>query len=147
MNRLSPAFFSRNKFTKDFHCSCFRRVVQDSCLRCPGGHEGSMCPVLTYTSASHLAGLAPPSRLAVRRPTRPARGVSVFWVRQVGFNRISFVRAVGQSRKTVFLDVLEGKREWGWLFPGRTDLWASRPAPSCQIEADLVPRKDLQGGR
>ena len=34
----------------------------------PGGHEGRLCPVRTDPSASHAAGPAPRSRLAVRRP-------------------------------------------------------------------------------
>ena len=37
------------------------------------------------TSAFHPAETAPPSCLAVRRPTGPARGVSCFWVRQVTY--------------------------------------------------------------
>ena len=42
-----------------------------------------MCPAQRNPSASHPAGSAVPSRPAVRRPTRPARGVSLLWVRQV----------------------------------------------------------------
>ena len=54
-----------------------------SCLfSMPWEHEGRLLPARTNPSASHPAGLAPPSRPAVRL-TRPARGVSGFWIRQV----------------------------------------------------------------
>ena len=49
----------------------------------PWVHKGWLCPAQTNLLASHPAGPAPPSRPAVRRPTRPARGVSGFWIRPV----------------------------------------------------------------
>ena len=87
INRLStscqPVVLFSQRFTWDFPCSCFRRVVQDSCLQCPGWNGGRLLLARTDLSASHPAGLAPPRRPAVRRPTQPARGVSGFWVRQI----------------------------------------------------------------
>ena len=56
----------------ELDCSCFRRDVQDGCLRYPGAEEGKMFPVRDEPSTSLLArpSLAPPLR---RRPapTRP----------------------------------------------------------------------------
>ena len=60
-----------HRFTWDFVCPCFRRVVQDSCLRCPCGQEGRSSPGRTVPSASRPA---PPRRAAPSRPAihRPA---------------------------------------------------------------------------
>ena len=53
----------------ELDCSCFRRDVQDICLRYPGVHEGQMFPVRTKPSTSLPARpCAAPPRPA---PTRP----------------------------------------------------------------------------
>ena len=49
------------------------------------------CPARRNPLASHPAGPTVPSRLAMRRPNRPARGVSVFWTRQVFLRRTLFL--------------------------------------------------------
>ena len=52
-------------FTENFICSCFRRDVQNSCLRHHGGQEGRLFPGRTDPSASRPAlprPLAPPRR-------------------------------------------------------------------------------------
>ena len=91
INRLPTAGQLRalipQRFTLEFPCLCFRGVVQDICLRCPGGQEGRLCPARTNPSAFHPAGPALPGRPAVRRPTRPARGVSGIWIRQVAHSQ------------------------------------------------------------
>ena len=38
-----PRVLFLRRFTYDFACSCFRGNVQDTCLRCPGGHEERLC--------------------------------------------------------------------------------------------------------
>ena len=103
-----------------------------------------MCSLRTNTSASHPAGPAPPSRPAVRRPTRPARGVSAFWIRQI--NRLStscqpvvvFLHRFtwdfacscfwGDIQKTCLRFLGEYERRWTNISPGRTVLSASVPA-------------------
>ena len=52
-------------------------------------------------------------------PTRPARGMSGFWIRQVGLHRISFVRASEESSRTVF--------SIRWKARGRVVSWPDRP--------------------
>ena len=46
-------------FTQDFLCSCFRRVVQDSCLRCRGWQKDLLSPGRTDPSASRPARSGP----------------------------------------------------------------------------------------
>ena len=58
-----------------------RRSVQQTCLRCLGGYVGRLSPWRTVLSASRPAQprtAAPPCA-----PTRPARGMSGSWTRQV----------------------------------------------------------------
>ena len=81
INRLSTAGFVPRTVCIGFSCSCFRRAVQDSCLRCPEGYERRLCPARTNPPVSNATGPAPPSRSAVRCPTRPARGVFGFRIR------------------------------------------------------------------
>ena len=52
--------------------SCFRIVVQDSCLRYPGGQEGWLSPSMATRRRPILPGPAPPRHSAVRRPA-PSR--------------------------------------------------------------------------
>ena len=64
---------------------CFWRVVQATCLRCFSGYEGGL--------SSRRPDLLAPSparpRLAAMpcAPTRPARGMSGFWTRQVSSHK------------------------------------------------------------
>ena len=82
----------------DFVCPCFRRVVQDSCLRFPGGQEG------WFPLASRPVGV--PSCPAPPRPAtppcaalpRPARGMYGFWIRQVGPRKVI---ALASNRQTL----------------------------------------------
>ena len=76
-----PVIVFPHRFTWDFACSCFWRNVQEFCIRCLGGYEGCLSPVRTVMSVSH------PARPRLADPlcasTRPARGMSMFWTRQV----------------------------------------------------------------
>ena len=74
--RVNRGFCSPVGFKYELDCSCFRRDVQDSCLRYPGGHEGQMSPGRAGPSTSF------PARPCAA-PPRPARGMSGFWTRQV----------------------------------------------------------------
>ena len=53
-------------------------------------------------------------------PTRPARGMSGFWTRQVGLHMVSFVRASDKMSSAVVFGALGGK----WTVGS----WAHRPA-------------------
>ena len=66
-----PDVLFLQRFTLDFLCSCFRRVVQDSCFRCFGRQEGQGVSWVNRPVGVPLYQ-APP-RPAVRRsdPTRP----------------------------------------------------------------------------
>ena len=56
-------------------------VIQEMCLRCFGGYEGRLSPGRTIPSASRSARPRPAAPPCA--PTRPARGMSGFWTRQV----------------------------------------------------------------
>ena len=60
---------------------CFWRVVQETCLRCLGRYEGRLSPGRTVLSASRPARPRPATPPCAA--TRPARGMSRFWTRQV----------------------------------------------------------------
>ena len=81
INRLStarkPDVSFLHLFANEFLCSFFRRIVQDSCLRCPGRHKGRLSSWRTDPSASHPTlhrFTAPPCAA----PPRPALGMSGF---------------------------------------------------------------------
>ena len=61
--------------------------------------------VPSYPAPPHLA--APPCAA----PSRPARSVSGFWIRQVGLHRISLIRASGESFRRRVFDALGGTRK------------------------------------
>ena len=69
-------------------CPCFRRDVQDCCFPIPilmGVGYGRSCP---WRTARPGLGAAPPRPASSRRaPPRLARGVSGFWIRQIGVNK------------------------------------------------------------
>ena len=74
--RVNLLSFSSIRFTYHFVCSCFRRVVQDSCLRCPGDSgglegKGNDCllgePTRRRPCPAWPRSASPP---AVRRPAR-----------------------------------------------------------------------------
>ena len=74
-------------------------------LRCLGGYGGLLFPGGIILLAPNLARpslAAPPGA-----PTRPASGMSGFWIRQVGLHRISLVRASGETFKRRVFDALE----------------------------------------
>ena len=52
---------------------CFRNDVQDTCLRCPGGHKKQLCPAQTEPPGilSCWSFPAKPPRFAPPDPTRP----------------------------------------------------------------------------
>ena len=86
-NADKPRALSPHRFTWDFVCACFRRVIQDGCLRCPlspGEQEGRLSPGRTDSSASHPARpRSAPAALPYAAAPRPARGMSGFLVRLV----------------------------------------------------------------
>ena len=72
-------------------------------------------------------------------PTRPARGVSGFWIRQVGLHRNSLVCASGGTFGGRFFDALESARKdcsLGAQFYWRTVLLDPAPPPR------RAPRRD-----
>ena len=108
---VNRGFCSSVGFKYELDCSCFRRDVQDSCLRYPGVHEGQMFPGRTGPSTSLPARpCAAPPRPASTRPwyvwvldsashARPVRELfdeepSQVLVEQLGF----FARAGKGSR-------------------------------------------------
>ena len=70
---VNRGFCSSVGFKYELDCSCFRRDVQDSCLRYPGGHEGHMYSGRAEPSTLFRPGPVWPCRRAVHRPasTRP----------------------------------------------------------------------------
>ena len=72
---------STSRFTLDFACSCFWRVVQAICSRCFGGYEGGLFPGRTVLSASSPDRPRPFALPCA--PLRPAHGMFEFWTRQV----------------------------------------------------------------
>ena len=84
-NRLSsgcqPLVVFLHRFKWDFACSFFWRVVQEMFLRCLGRYEGHLSPGRNVLSASCSA--LPRSAAPPCAPTRAARGMSGFWIRQV----------------------------------------------------------------
>ena len=110
----------------------FRTIVFDALEDTRDG-----CVLRRNPSASHPAGPAVASRPAARRPTRPARGVSGFWIRLA--HRISFVRASGETFKRRVFDALEGTR--GACLVG--ELFCRRPVlPSPAPPPRHAPRPD-----
>ena len=78
VNRL---FCSRIRSTYDFACSCFWGEVQAMCPRCLGGCEGRSSSGRTVLSASSPDRPHPAASLCA--PTRLARGMFGFWIRQI----------------------------------------------------------------
>ena len=89
INRLStarqPVVVFLHRFKLDFACPCFWRDVQGTTLRCFGGCEGRVSLGQTILSASCPA--RPRPAVPMCAPTRPARGMSGFWTRQVFHTR------------------------------------------------------------
>ena len=63
-----PLISFLHRFTKDFVCSCFRRDVQDRCLRFAGGQEGVCLLAGSTRRRPFLPSPAPPRCPALRRP-------------------------------------------------------------------------------
>ena len=66
-------------------CSCFWGVVEAMFFRCFGWYGGGFCSRRTVLLAASLARPRPVSSPCAA--TRPARGMSGFWTRQVFFLR------------------------------------------------------------
>ena len=62
-------------------CSCFWENVQETCFRRLEGYKGRWSPRRTVLSAFRPAQPRPAAQPCA--PTRPARGMSGFWIRQV----------------------------------------------------------------
>ena len=82
-----------------------RRICYDGLV----GKKGSVVfsanrPVGVLSCPSPPRPAAPPCAA----PSRPIRGMSRFWIRQVGLHRISFVRAFAETTRTA---VLVGRTE------------------------------------
>ena len=71
--RLLTAYFVFLSVYKGLFCSCFRRVVQDNCFRCPARRNGWLRPGRRHLSASCAArpSSAPPLRDAPPRLDPP----------------------------------------------------------------------------
>ena len=108
-------------FKYELKCSCFRRVVQDSVLDSLVGKREGCLRAGSIQRRSVLPNPAPLAAPLCAAPTRPARGVSGFWSRQVvfirgfcssiGFNRIWLVRASGETFRRRVFDALGGTRK------------------------------------
>ena len=84
--RMSGLWTRQVKYELD--CSCFRRDVRDSVLDSLESKREGCFQVGSTQRRLVLPSPAPPRRPAAPpcvAPTRPARDVSGFWIRQVGF--------------------------------------------------------------
>ena len=72
----------------------------------PWRARGLVCLLRDQTRRRHPAGPAPPSRPAVRHPTRPARGVSGFWLRQIQKQLDVGTLVSNQERRAAVVPVL-----------------------------------------
>ena len=138
LNRLStagqPLVVFPHRFNSGFVCSCFRGVVQDSCIRCPGSpgrQRGWLLPGRTAPWASSPARSrpAPPPRRAPPRPDPPGVCPS-FGIVRFALHGISFVRASRDSFRMVAFAVLEVEMEGRPLAEPLSAAWPrSRLAP------------------
>ena len=85
-NRSSTSrWFLDPVFTWDFRASCLRRIVQDSCFRCPGEQDGRLSPwrIVPQLSWAHLPVAIQPRPAAPRRaPPLSARAARLAAVRR-----------------------------------------------------------------
>ena len=85
INRLptacKPVILFPHSVYMGFRLFVLWRDVQAMCLRCFGGYEGRLSPGRTVLSASNPARPRPAALPCA--PTRPARGMFEFWVRQI----------------------------------------------------------------
>ena len=94
-----PVVVFLHLFKPDFVCSCFWGDVQAMCLRWLGGCEGRLSLGRTFLSASNPAGPRPAASPCA--PTRPARGMFGFLIRQVFFqSRYEIATTLSQLRPT-----------------------------------------------
>ena len=90
---VNRRFCSSGGFQYELDCSFFRTNLQDSVLdTLEGEREGCL---LAGSTQRHPVVPLRPAALLCAAPTRPARGVSVFWIRQVYIGIPSFVLAQG----------------------------------------------------
>ena len=82
----------------------------------------------------------PPRHPAVRRPTRPARGMFGFWVRKVldSTSRVFFIRASRDTPWRSFFRRLDGKRRFCGKSPSAS--CAARPRPPARPSRLAVRR-------
>ena len=129
---------------------CFKRVVQDSCPRCPGRQEGRLFPGRTGPSASRPSAPPRPAALPCAAPPRPARDTSGFWIRQVSTApSCSLILVVcltlipffvsGEVYKTIVFVILGVEMEGRPLADKlRATLPSFSPAPMCS--SHLAPK-------
>ena len=110
-----PLILFFRRFTWDFACSCFWRDVEATFLRCLGRYDGPLFPWRTVLLAPNLARPCPAAPPGA--PTRPARGMSGFWIRQVYIRIRLFVFPKGRSRQLSSLL---------WWARGSDVSWANR---------------------
>ena len=119
-------------------CSCFLKVIEAMFPRCLGGYGGLLCPGRIVLLAPNLARprtAAPPGA-----PSRPARGMSGFWIGQVrrrvtgslspqrhGKTRRRNVSREHTNKSNIFITIGGTKRGLGHRFISMT----TSALPSC----------------
>ena len=81
INRSSTARCVPPTFYIGFRFFVLLERHKETCLRCHGGCGGRLSPGQTILSASRPA--RPRPAVPMCAPTRPARGMSGFWIRQI----------------------------------------------------------------
>ena len=121
-------------------------------LKCAGGREGLLASKATEMSVSCSAQCRPSQPFALRRADLPIVCAG-FGFDRFCLNRISFVRASGETLKRRVCDRLEGYI--GLLFPSRTghlaplfcstslERFAERPDLICPWFVRVLDSKDL----
>ena len=112
INRLSSAFFVPPSVYIGFRLFVLLKKRSGHLCTMPWRVRGTVVSWATR-SVGVPSCPTPPSPAAppCAAPTRPACGISWFWIRQVGLHKVSFVRASEETFRTVVYGAPEGGRD------------------------------------